>query len=307
MTTPTPSAEVATTARVATTSRVELAPAGGAEAHPRAGGPLRGIDFAPRATVPTGGASGGAVSDALALIGRCLRRGVRQLDTLLLAVLLPVMLMLMFVYVFGGAMDTGMEYVDFVVPGIILLTAGYGAASTAVDVAGDLTGGLMERFRSMPIRPTAVLTGHVVASMARNAVSTALVIGVALLVGFDSAASFGGWLGALAVIALFVAAMTWVAVAIGIVASGPEAASGFTFAILFLPYVSSAFVPVDSMPSALATIAAWNPITPVADTIRNLLLGAPLGSELWQALAWCAGILLAARAAAAYLFRRHQA
>jgi ABC-2 type transport system permease protein len=247
---------------------------------------------------------GWTVHDSAALIGRCVRRSLRQLDTVLMAVILPVVLLLLFVYVFGGAISTGGDYVNWVVPGIILLTAGYGSATTAVDVASDMTGGIIDRFRSLPIRPTGVLTGHVVASMARNAISTALVIGIAFLIGFDAAASPLQWLGAIGLIALFVLALTWVAVAIGVVASGPEAASGFTFAILFLPYVSSAFVPPESMPSVLEAVATANPITPITDTLRSLLAGAGAGDSWVVAVAWCVGIVVVARLSAAWLFRR---
>lgn len=263
------------------------------------------IDLSPRPVVPERTA-GDALRDAAAFVGRCLVRAPRQLDTLLLAVMLPVMLLLMFVYVFGGAIEAGMDYVNFVVPGIILLTAGYGAANTAVDVASDMTGGIMERFRSLPVRSTGVVTGHVVASMVRNAVSTTLVVLVALLVGFDAAAGPAQWVGALAMVGLFVAAMTWVAVAIGVSVSGPEAASGFTFAILFLPYVSSAFVPVGSMPDALQAVARVNPVTPVADTVRALLLGQSPGTAAWAAVAWCVGILVVGRVVAGMLFRRER-
>ncbi|GEK22986.1 ABC transporter permease [Cellulomonas xylanilytica] len=249
-------------------------------------------------------ALGWTAHDTTALIDRCLRRSLRQLDTVLMAVILPVVLLLLFVYVFGGAIQTGGDYVNWVVPGIVLLTAGYGSATTAVDVASDMTGGIIDRFRSLPIRPTGVLTGHVVASMARNAVSTVLVFAVAILIGFDAAASPVQWLGAIGLIALFVLALTWVAVAIGIVASGPEAASGFTFAILFLPYVSSAFVPPESMPSVLETLATYNPITPVTDTLRGLLLGVPAGDSWVAAVTWCLGIFVVARLVAAGLFRR---
>jgi ABC-2 type transport system permease protein len=249
-------------------------------------------------------ALGWTARDTGALIERCLRRSLRQLDTVLLSVILPVMLLLMFVYVFGGAIQTGVDYVNWVVPGIILLTAGYGSANTAVDVASDMTGGIIDRFRSLPIRPTGVLTGHVVASMVRNAVSTALVIGIAFLIGFDAAATPLGWAAAIGLIALYVLALTWVAVAIGTVASGPEAASGFTFAILFLPYVSSAFVPPESMPSVLEAVATWNPITPITDTVRGLLLGTPVGDSALWAVLWCVGILVVGRVAAGLLFRR---
>jgi len=257
--------------------------------------------LAPAPAAPTGG---WVVHDTAALVWRSVRRSVRQLDTILLAVLLPVMLLLMFVYVFGGALETGIDYVDFVVPGIILLTAGYGSANTAVDVASDMTGGIIDRFRSLPIRATGVLTGHVVASMVRNAVSTALVIGIAFVIGFHPSASALDWVAALALIALYVLALTWIAVAIGVVASGPEAASGFTFLILFIPYVSSAFVPTESMPSVLENVAAYNPITPLSDTVRGLLLGQPVGSSWPAAVLWCVGIFVVGRVAAGLLFRR---
>lgn len=255
---------------------------------------------------PAPPALGWTAHDTAALIGRCIRRSLRQLDTVLMAVMLPVILLLLFVYVFGGAIQTGGDYVNWVVPGIVLLTAGYGSSTTAVDVASDMTGGIIDRFRSLPIRSTGVLTGHVVASMARNAVSTALVIGIAFLIGFDVDASPLEWLAAIGLIGLFVLALTWVAVAIGVVASGPEAASGFTFAILFLPYVSSAFVPPESMPSVLETIATYNPITPITDTLRALLLGTGAGGSALAAVVWCVGIFVVARLAAAVLFRRGQ-
>ncbi len=266
---------------------------------------MTAVDLTPRPVPPPPGALD-AVRDTLALVGRSVRRSTRQLDTLLLAVLLPVVLLLMFVYVFGGAISTGMAYVDFVVPAIVLLTAGYGAATTAVDVASDMTNGIVDRFRSMPVPAGAVLTGHVVASLARNAVSTALVVAVAVLVGFDPAASVGAWAAALGVLVVYVLALTWVAVAIGLVASGPEAASGFTFVILFLPYVSSAFVPVGTMPGVLATVAELNPVTPTADALRALLLGAPVGSAALVAVAWWVVVLVVARVAAGLLFRRHR-
>ena len=160
-------------------------------------------------------ALGWTVHDTAALIDRCLRRSLRQLDTVLMAVILPVVLLLLFVYVFGGAIETGGDYVNWVVPGIVLLTAGYGSATTAVDVASDMTGGIIDRFRSLPIRSTGVLTGHVVSSMLRNAVSTALVVGIAFLIGFDADATPLEWLAATGLIGLFVLALTWVAVAIG--------------------------------------------------------------------------------------------
>ena len=248
-----------------------------------------------------------AVSDSLTMIRRSVRHSTRQLDSLLMAVALPVLLMLMFVYVFGGAIDTGGDYVNYVVPGIILLCTGYGAATTAVDVATDMTEGIIDRFRSLPIVSSAVLTGHVVASVARNTFSTALVIGVAYLTGFRPAAGPLEWVAASGVLLLWVLAMSWLAVCLGLVASGPEAAGGFTFVVLFLPYLSSAFVPTDTMPAALGAIADHQPITPIIETVRGLLVGTPVGSSGWLAVAWCGGLLVVSCAAASALFRRRTA
>ena len=249
-------------------------------------------------------AGGWALRDSAAMIGRSLRRSLRTPDTLIMGIALPVILMLLFVYVFGGAIQTDQAaYVDYVVPGIILLCAGYGAATTAVSVASDMTGGLMNRFRTLPVRPVAALTGHVVESVVRNAVSTALVVGVAYLTGFRPTAGPAEWLLTAGLVLLYVLALTWTAVCIGMVSSGPEAANGFTFAIMFLPYVSSAFVPPESMPRVLEVVATYQPVTPVTDTVRAWLVGAPGGQPL-VALAWCAGLLVVARLTAAWLFRR---
>lgn len=251
-------------------------------------------------------AGGWHMADTTALIGRALRRSWRTPDTLIMGVALPVILMLMFVYVFGGAMAGDGPYVDYVVPGIVLLCAGYGASTTAMGVASDVAGGLMTRVRTLPTRPAAVLTSHVVESLVRNTVSTALVIGVAFAAGFRPTAGWAGWLATVGLVGLYVLALTWVAVCIGLVASGPEAASGFSFAIMFLPYVSSAFVDPSTMPRVLEVIATHQPVTPVTDTVRAWLMGAP-GSDVWVALAWCVGVLVVARVLAVVIFRRRSA
>lgn len=237
-------------------------------------------------------------------IGRSLRHSVRDVEALLMAIVLPVMLMLMFTGIFGNAIDPSGGYVDYVVPGIILLCAGFGAASTAVSVSRDMTTGIIDRFRTMPLRSGAVLTGHVVASLARNLVATAVVIGVALLVGFRPDASPLDWLAVLGVVGLYILAITYLFAAIGLAASTPEAANGYGFILLFLPYLSSAFVPVETMPDWLQPIAAHQPITPVIETIRSLLSGAPMDDEWWIAIAWCVGILLVAVLWGAWLFSR---
>ena len=245
-----------------------------------------------------------AASDSAAMVGRSVKHTVRNLESLLVSVILPVVLMLMFVYVFGGAIDPSGHYANYVVPGIILLCTGYGAASTAVDVAQDLADGVVDRFRSMPILSSAVLTGHVVASVARNALATLLVIGVAFLTGFRPDAGAVEWAAGVGVLLLWVLALSWVAVCFGLLARTVEGANAFTFLVLFLPYLSSAFVPVETMKAGLRAVAAHQPVTPVTETLRGLLLGTPIGSYGWQALAWCAGLLAAAYTAATILFRR---
>jgi ABC-2 type transport system permease protein len=245
-----------------------------------------------------------AASDSAAMVGRSVKHTVRNLESLLMSVVLPVVLMLMFVYVFGGAIDPSGNYANYVVPGIILLCTGYGAASTAVDVARDMAEGVVDRFRSMPILSSAVLTGHVVASVARNTLATVLVIAVAFLTGFRPDAGVVEWLAVAGMLLLWVLALSWVAVCFGLIARTVEGANGFTFLVLFLPYLSSAFVPVETMRAGLRAVAANQPVTPITETLRGLLLGTPIGSYGWQALAWCAGLLVAAFTAATVLFRR---
>ena len=248
-----------------------------------------------------------AAADCVTLVRRSLKHVLRNLDSLLMGVMLPIVLLLLFVYVFGGAMDTGGAYVDYVVPGIIILCAGFGSATTAMSVATDMAEGVIERLRSLPILSSAVLVGHVVASVARNMLSTGLVIGTAFLAGFRPNANLAHWLGALALLLLFMVAISWLAVCLGLLASSPEGASGFTFAILFLPYLSSAFVPTATMPAVLRAFAAHQPVTPVTETVRGLLMGTPIGNNGWVALAWLVGLLVASYAAAAVLFRRRTA
>jgi ABC-2 type transport system permease protein len=242
--------------------------------------------------------------DMRAMVGRSVRLSVRNVDALITALALPVILMLLFVYLFGGAIDTGTQYVTYVVPGVILLCAGFGSSLTAVAVTQDMTGGIIDRFRSMDIGGPAVLTGHVVASVTRNLLSTMLVLAVAFLIGFRPQADAGQWLAALGVLVVFVVAFSWLSAAIGLLARSPEAANGFSFFVTFLPYPSSAFVPIDTMPSWLHGFAEHQPFTPVIESMRGLLLDMPVGNAPWLALAWCGGILVAAVTASGFLFRR---
>lgn len=242
--------------------------------------------------------------DALAMSARSLRAATRQLDALLITILLPVFLMLLFVYVFGSAMSVGIDYADYVVPGVIILCAGYGASSTAIGVASDLQGGVIGRFKSMPIVSSSVLVGHVVASFASNVISTSIVIGVAILTGFRPNASMVDWIVAAGFLSLFIIGISWIAAAIGLLVKSVEAASGATFFVLFLPYLSSAFVPVDGLPSALKPIAEHQPFTPIIETIRGLLLGTDIGNNGWIALMWLIGLLTVGYIASTRLFDR---
>ena len=244
------------------------------------------------------------MADSLVFVGRSVRHSVRSVDAVMVAVLLPVLLLLLFVYVFGGAIDTAGDYVDYVVPGIILLCAGYGSATTSLSVNQDMTTGVIDRFRSLPIASSGVLTGHVVASVLRNLVSTALVLAVALLIGFHPHASALEWLGVAGILLAFMTAISWVAACFGLLAKSPEGAGAFSFVIMFTPYLSSAFVPTDTMPGALEWIGDRQPITPIVETLRGLMLGTPIGSHAVTALAWCAGLAAVGIVSAGVLFRR---
>ncbi|GGI47780.1 ABC-2 type transport system permease protein [Agromyces flavus] len=237
-------------------------------------------------------------------IRRSLTHTLRDTEALLMAVILPTMLMLLFTYVFGGALDPSGGYVDYVVPGIILLCAGFGASSTALYVARDMATGIIDRFRTMPLRAGAVLTGHVVASVLRNLFATGVVIVVALLVGFRPTAGPVEWLAAIGLIALYILAITSLFAAIGLAASSPEAANAYGFILLFLPYLSSAFVPVETLPDWLAAFAEHQPITPVIEAIRSLLMGTPMGDAAWWAVGWCVLFVVVAAVWGAWLFRR---
>jgi ABC-2 type transport system permease protein len=212
--------------------------------------------------------------------------------------------MLVFVYLFGGAIRTGTAYVTYVVPGVILLCATFGSATTAVSVSADMAGGIIDRLRAMDVSGPALLAGHVAASVLRNLASTALVLAVGLAIGFRPHATPLDWLAAAGVLLAFVLAMSWLAAAIGLLARSPEGANGATFVLMFVPYASSAFVPVATMPAWLQGFAGHQPVTPVTETLRGLLLGTPVGSQPWIALAWCAGILAVSVGLAGVLFRR---
>ena len=236
-------------------------------------------------------------------IRRSLIHTLRTPDALIMAIALPVILMLLFTFVFGGAIEGDGQYVNYVVPGIILLCAGFGAASVANDVANDMTTGIIDRFRTMPLRASAVITGHVVASVLRNLLTTAIVIVVGILVGFRPDATLLDWIAVFGLIALYILAITYLFAAIGLASSGPEAAGSFGFILLFVPYVSSAFVPIDTLPVWLRWISENQPLTPIIETIRSFLTGTELGMSGWLALGWCLVILAVAVVWATVKFR----
>lgn len=243
------------------------------------------------------------LTPALTMAGRSIRLSRRNIDAVITSMMLPLMLMLVFIYFFGGAINTGTKYVTYVIPGILILCAAFGASSTAVSVSEDMKGGIIDRFRSLDVGGTAILAGHVAASTVRNLFSTMLVLGVGLLIGFRPSATPLGWLAAAGILIAFLLAISWLSAAVGLLAKTPEAAAGFTFFMMFLPYPSSAFVPIHTMPSWLHGFADHQPVTPLIESLRSLLLDQPVGTAPWTALAWCGGILGVAVALSGIFFR----
>ncbi|MBR7742490.1 ABC transporter permease [Phycicoccus sp. BSK3Z-2] len=245
------------------------------------------------------------LADTTALLGRSLRHVLRSPDTVVTTAVTPVALLLVFVYVLGGAIETGGgSYVDYLLPGILVVTIASGVAYTAYRLFLDLQGGILERFRSLPIARTSVLWAHVLTSVVATAVSLVLVVAVALLMGFRSDAGLLAWLGIAGILALFTLALTWLAVVPGLTATTVDGASAFSYPLVFLPFVSSAFVPTDSMPGPVRFFAEHQPVTAIVDAIRSLFAGQPVGADLWVALAWCTGLLVVAFLAARSVYAR---
>ena len=244
-------------------------------------------------------------TDVGALTGRTLRHVTRSLDTIITTVLTPIAMMVMFVYVFGGAIDTGADaYVNYLLPGILLITVASGVAYTAFRIFMDLKSGIFERFQSMPIARSGVLWAHVLTSLVANLISLVVVVGVALLMGFRSGAGVLDWLAVAGMLFLFTLALTWIAVIPGLSASTVEGAGAFAYPLIFLPFVSSAFVPTETMPGPVRWFAEHQPVTSIVDTIRRLFAGQPVGDDIWIALAWCVGVLVAAYVVAMAAYRR---
>ncbi|MFB2585412.1 ABC transporter permease [Herbiconiux liukaitaii] len=252
--------------------------------------------------------SGRLLGDTAVLTGRSLRHVLRSPDTIVTTAVMPIAILLLFVFVLGGAIDTGSgSYVDYLLPGILLITIASGIAYTSYRLFLDLKGGIVERFRSMPIARSSVLWAHVLTSLVANLVSVAVVVGVALLIGFRSGAGPVEWLAVAGILVLFTLALTWVAVIAGLSASSVEGASAFSYPLILLPFLSSAFVPTDSMPGPVRWFAENQPVTSIVDALRQLLAQQPVGPDLAVALAWCAGILVVAYAVAVTLYRRRTA
>ncbi|GAA3194724.1 ABC transporter permease [Actinocorallia longicatena] len=245
------------------------------------------------------------LGDTAVLTGRSLRHVTRSVDTIITTAITPIALMLLFVYVFGGAIDTGTSsYLDYMLPGILLITIASGVSYTAFRLFTDLRGGIFERFQSMPIARSSVLWAHVLTSLAANMISLAVVVIVAVVMGFRSDAGVAAWLAVVGILLLFTLALTWIAVIPGLTAKTMEGASAFSYPLIFLPFISSAFVPTGTMPGPVRAFAEHQPVTSIVNTIRALFTGQPAGSEIWTALAWCAGALIVAYLWADRVYRR---
>jgi ABC-2 type transport system permease protein len=253
-----------------------------------------------------------AVADSATMLRRQLRHMWRYASMTLLLIGMPIVFLLLFVYVFGGTLGAGLggpsggraEYLEFVVPGILLIAVAAGAQGTAISVAMDMTEGIIARFRTMAIFRPAVLTGHVLGSMIQTMLSLAIVLVVAVAIGFRANASPVEWLAAAGILAAITLALTWLCVALGLVTKTVEAASNLPMPLTFLPFLGSGFVPTDSMPTGLRWFAEYQPFTPVIDTLRGLLLGTAIGDSAVIALAWCAAITLASYLWARKLYNR---
>jgi len=246
------------------------------------------------------------LGDTAALTGRSLTHILRSPDTILTTVVTPIILMLLFVYVLGGSITTGSDqpYVSYLLPGILLITIASGIAYTAYRLFLDLKGGIFERFQSMPIARSSMLWAHVLTSVVSNLISVAVVVGVALIMGFRSGAGVLDWLAVTGILVLFILALTWLAVIVGLGAKTVDGASAFSYPLIFLPFISSAFTPTANMPGPVGWFAENQPVTSIVDSIRNLLAQQSVGGGIWIALAWCVGILIVAYVLAIVTYRR---
>lgn len=244
-------------------------------------------------------------SDTAVLLGRSLRHITRSMDTIITTTIMPIGFLLLFVYVFGGAIHAGTDsYVSYLLPGILVITIASGISYTAFRLFLDMQSGIFERFQSMPIARSSVLWAHVVTSVVANSVSVIVVVLVAVIMGFRSGAGLLTWLAVAGILLLLTLALTWIAVIPGLTAKSADGASAFAYPIIFLPFISSAFVPTETMPGPVRWFAENQPVTSIVNTIRNLLAQQPVGADIWIALIWCVGILLVAYVFAMVAYRK---
>jgi ABC-2 type transport system permease protein len=239
------------------------------------------------------------------MLGRSMRHILRSMDTIITVTIMPIAMMLLFVYVLGGAIQTGTDkYVNYLLPGIMLIAIANSVGYTSFRLFTDVQRGIFERFHSMPIARSAALWGHVLTSLVSNVISVTVVILVALIMGFRSPAGVLSWLAVAGILALFTLALTWIAAIAGLSAKSVDGASAVAYPIHFLPLISSAFVPTRSMPSGVRAFAENQPVTSIVETIRALLSNQPVGNEIWVALAWCVGIMLMAYVFAMRVYKK---
>jgi len=243
--------------------------------------------------------------DTAVLTGRSLRHITRSLDTIVTTTIMPIAFLLLFVFVLGGAIDSGSDsYVDYLLPGILLITAASGVSYTAYRLFQDVQSGIFERLQSMPIARSSVLWAHVLTSLVAILMSLAVVVLVALLMGFRSGAGVPAWLAVAGILILFTLMLTWIAVIAGLTAKTTDGVSAFSYPLILLPFISSAFVPTASMPGPVRAFAEYQPVTSIVNAIRDLLTQQPVGADIWIALAWCVGILIVAYIFAMAVYRR---
>ncbi|MEK3969108.1 ABC transporter permease [Paenibacillus odorifer] len=234
-------------------------------------------------------------SDMSVMLGRSMRHILRSMDTIITVTIMPIAFMLLFVYVFGGAIQAGTDnYVNYLLPGIILIAIASGVTYTAYRLFNDVQKGIFQRFHSMPIARSTLLWGHVLTSLISNAISVSVIILVALIMGFRSSAGVLSWLAVAGILILFTLALTWVAAIAGLSAKSVDGATAFSYPIIFLPFISSAFVPTESMPPVVRAFAENQPVTSIVEAVRSLLMGQPVGNDIWGAIIWCIAILVVA-------------
>lgn len=245
------------------------------------------------------------LGDTTVMLGRSIKHVSRSLDTILTVTIMPIAFLLLFRYVFGGAIQANTDnYVNYLMPGVLLIAIASGISYTGFRLFNDMKSGIFERFHSMPIARSSVLWGHVLTSLVSNAISAVVIVLVGLGIGFRTSAGPLAWLAVSGILVVFTLALTWLAIIAGLTASTPDGASAFSYPIIFLPFISSAFVPTETMPGPVRAFAENQPVTAIVNSIRALFDQQPVGNDIWIALAWCAGTLLVAYAVAMAVYQR---